>query len=65
MHNYLYMIPSENLVIAYMSNARYASSTPVLLELLKAALPQFNLWNRLLGRGWPQWSQLAPKEPAQ
>jgi CubicO group peptidase (beta-lactamase class C family) len=61
-HNYLYMIPSENLVIAYMSNAQYASSTSVLLELLYAALPEFNLWNKLQGRGWPQWPQRNPKE---
>jgi|GEM_PF-3718859 len=29
-HNWLYMIPSENLVIALMSNARYANTTPIL-----------------------------------
>jgi CubicO group peptidase (beta-lactamase class C family) len=61
-HNYLYMIPSENLVIAYMSNAQYVSSTSVLLELLDAALPNFNLWNKLRGRGWPEWPKLNPKK---
>jgi hypothetical protein len=60
-HNYLYMIPSENLVIAYMSNAQYASSDPVLVELIAAAVPGFNVLNRLKGRGWPQWPRLDPK----
>lgn len=61
-HNYLYMIPSENLVIAYMSNARYASSTAVLRELLSAALPNFSFWNKLKGRGWPRWPETDPAE---
>jgi CubicO group peptidase (beta-lactamase class C family) len=61
-HNYLYMIPSENLVIAYLSNAQYASSTPVLVELLYAALPKFNFTDKLKGRGWPQWPQLRTDE---
>jgi CubicO group peptidase (beta-lactamase class C family) len=61
-HNYLYMIPSENLVIAYLSNAQYASSTPILLELLYAALPRFNLWNKLQGRGWPDWPKINPNK---
>lgn len=60
-HNSLYMIPSENLVIAYMSNAQYASSDPVLVELIAAAVPGFNVLNRLKGRGWPQWPQLNPR----
>ena len=61
-HNYLYMIPSENLVIAYMSNAQYSSSSSVLVELISAAVPGFNFLNRMKGRGWPQAPELGPKE---
>ena len=60
-HNYLYIVPSENLVIAYMSNAQYASSTPVLLELLYAAIPDFNFWNQIKGRGWPKYPKIDTK----
>jgi len=61
MHNYLYMIPSEDLVIAYMSNAQYPSSTPVLVELLAAAVPKFSALDRFKGRRWPQWPVLDEK----
>jgi CubicO group peptidase (beta-lactamase class C family) len=61
-HNYLYMVPSEDLVIAYMSNARYASSDKVLVALLAASIPDFSLMNRLQGRGWPQWPRLDPTQ---
>jgi len=57
-HNYLYMIPSENLVIAHMSNAQYVSSDRVLVELIAAALPEFGLLNRMKGRNWPEWPEI-------
>jgi CubicO group peptidase (beta-lactamase class C family) len=60
-HNYLYMIPSENLVIAYMSNAQYSSSSSVLVELIAAAVPGFTFVNRMKGRGWPQAPELDPR----
>jgi len=60
-HNYLYMIPSENLVIAYMSNAQYPSSSAVLVELIAAAVPEFSLLSRMKGRNWPQWPELEPE----
>ena len=39
-HNWLYMIPSEKVVIAIMSNARYSNqgSNPVLKELIRASI---------------------------
>jgi CubicO group peptidase (beta-lactamase class C family) len=61
-HNWLYMIPSENVVIALMSNARYGSSDPVLAELVAAALSRSEnqKFSRRAGRGWPRWPKLDP-----
>ena len=56
MHNWLYMIPSESVVIAIMSNLRYSSSKtdPVLTALIRGAIsgsetPEFQPDE---GRGW-------------
>jgi hypothetical protein len=55
-HNWLYMIPSENIVIAILSNARYSSpkQRPVLIELIAAALPESSMerFHPEEGRGW-------------
>ncbi|MBN2354539.1 beta-lactamase family protein [candidate division KSB1 bacterium] len=61
-HNWLYMIPSQKIVIALMSNARYASSDRVLVALISAALAGSNKagFSRLAGRGWPRWPELNP-----
>jgi hypothetical protein len=56
------MIPSENVVIAIMSNARYGSSDPVLEELIAAAVSpsEKSAFRRRAGRGWPLWPELNP-----
>ena len=63
-HNWLYMIPSQNVVIALMSNARYSndSSDPVLLELIAAAVSESGKkeLRRGAGRGWPRRAELNP-----
>jgi len=57
-HNYLYLIPSENVAIAYVSNAQYWSSENVLQELIAAALPGSKKIKRRKGQGWPRWQQV-------
>ena len=61
-HNWLYMIPSENLVIALMSNARYSNtySDPVLVELIAAALSESSRGKlrQNAGRGYPQTTEI-------
>ena len=61
-HNWLYLIPSENVVIALMSNARYGSSDRVLVELIATAVsePGNATFKRRAGRGWPRWPVLNP-----
>jgi CubicO group peptidase (beta-lactamase class C family) len=65
-HNWLYMIPSEKVVIALMSNAWYSNShsDPVLLELIAAAVsePGQRALRRWAGRGWPRAAE--PKAAA-
>ncbi len=64
MHNWLYMIPSEKVVIALMSNAWYSndSSDPVLLELIAAAVSESGKrgLRRGAGRGWLRGAELSP-----
>jgi len=59
LHNWLYLIPSEGIVIALMSNAQYGSSDMVLKELIAAAVPQSagSAFRPGAGRGWPRWPQ--------
>jgi hypothetical protein len=56
MHNWLYMIPSESLVIAIMTNFRYSSSKtdPILTALISGAIPDSETSNFRPdeGRGW-------------
>jgi len=61
-HNWLYMIPSEKVVIALMSNAQYGSSDAVLKELIAAAVSHSGKgdFQPRAGRGWPQWPVLNP-----
>jgi CubicO group peptidase (beta-lactamase class C family) len=61
-HNWLYMIPSEGIVIALMSNAQYGSSDVVLRELIAAAVPHSDKsgFRPGAGRGWPRWPGLDP-----
>lgn len=63
-HNWLYLIPSENLVIALLSNARYSNthSDPVLLELIKAGLSASGKAKLKpgAGRGYPRRTELNP-----
>jgi len=61
-HNWLYMIPSERVVIALMSNAQYGSSNAVLKELIAAAVSHSGKsdFRPRAGRGWPQWPTLNP-----
>jgi CubicO group peptidase (beta-lactamase class C family) len=61
-HNWLYLIPSEKVVIALMSNSWYGSSDRVLEELIAAAISQSgkNDFRRKVGRGWPRWPKLDP-----
>lgn len=65
-HNWLYMIPSENIVIAILSNARYSSpkQKPVLVELISAALADAGRTKFIpdVGRGWPTWPRLDPSD---
>jgi CubicO group peptidase (beta-lactamase class C family) len=65
-HNWLYMIPSENLVIALMSNARYSNtySDAVLVELIAAALSGSGQ-DKLkpgAGRGYPRRTEINPAD---
>ncbi len=66
LHNWLYMIPSENLVIAILSNAQYGNeaSDPVLIELISAALSDSarQKFRPETGRGYPQKTRLNPAE---
>lgn len=61
-HNWLYMIPSEGVVIALMSNAQYGSSDVVLKELIAAAVSKSDKsdFRPRAGRGWPRWPELDP-----
>ena len=61
-HNWLYIIPSEKVAIAFMSNAMYGSSDPVLEELIAAATSHSDKsdFRRRAGRGWPRWPVLNP-----
>ncbi|MBN1687112.1 MAG: beta-lactamase family protein [Spirochaetales bacterium] len=61
-HNWLYMIPSEKVVIALMSNAQYGSSNAVLKELIASAVSHSDKsdFRPRAGRGWPQWPVLNP-----
>jgi hypothetical protein len=58
------MIPSENVVIAIMSNAQYGNnaSDPVLVELIAAAIAGSG--NKKFrpgsGRGYPRWPKFDP-----
>jgi len=58
-HNWLYMIPAEGIVIALMSNAQYGSSDLVLKELIAGAVPKSSgsAFRPGAGRGWPRWLQ--------
>ncbi len=62
MHNWLYLIPSEKVAIAIMSNAQYGSSNAVLKELIAAAVSPSgsNDFQPQAGRGWPHWPLLNP-----
>ena len=55
-HNWLYMIPSESLVIAIMSNARYSApkTDPVLKALIRGAISgsETSEFQPDKGRGW-------------
>lgn len=63
MHNWLYMIPSESVVIAIMSNARYSSSKtdPVLTALIRGAISDSETsdFRPDEGRGWVWPSKLS------
>ena len=65
-HNWLYMIPSENLVIALMSNARYSNthSDPVLVELIAAGLSASgqDKLRRGAGRGYSRRTEVNPAD---
>lgn len=62
-HNWLYMIPSESVVIAIMSNARYSSSKtdPVLTALISGAISDSETsdFRPDEGRGWVWPSKLS------
>jgi CubicO group peptidase (beta-lactamase class C family) len=55
-HNWLYMIPSESLVIAIMSNAMYSApkTDPILTALIRGAIPEpeASEFQPQEGRGW-------------
>jgi CubicO group peptidase (beta-lactamase class C family) len=61
-HDWLYMIPSCDVVVALMSNARFDSSDPVLKELIAAAVSNVpkSGFRKSAGRGWPHWPQVNP-----
>lgn len=63
-HTWLYMIPSQHIVVAIMSNARYPStaSDPVLVALVEAALgaSDGHEFRPRVGRGWSRWPKLDP-----
>ncbi len=63
-HNWLYMIPSQNVVIAIMSNAMYSNSgsDPVLRELIAAALSKSgsSQFRPSAGRGYARMTRISP-----
>jgi hypothetical protein len=65
-HNWLFMIPAEKLVIALMSNARYSNthSDPVLVELIAVALSTSsrNKLRQGAGRGYAQKTEIDPTD---
>lgn len=65
-HNWLYLIPSENVVVAIMSNAWYsnAGSNPVLIDLIGAALSESGRAKLRpgAGRGYARPTEIDPDD---
>ena len=65
-HNWLYMVPAENIVIAIMSNARYRNSptSRIIVELISATISESgkSRFSPGSGRGYGRWPRLDPAE---
>jgi CubicO group peptidase (beta-lactamase class C family) len=65
-HNHLFLIPEENVVIAFMCNSYFSTywSEPLILELIETAISpsSLSIFGRLSGRGYAKWPKLDPED---